>query len=65
GFARSQVGRIFTTNAVKLLEKVGIAPKGTVQVQEVLSTAADGLVDGAKMEIFTPMYLIVGRKPLN
>ncbi|KAJ2517706.1 Delta(24)-sterol C-methyltransferase [Coemansia sp. RSA 2049] len=65
GFARSQVGRIFTTNAVKLLEKVGIAPAGTVQVQEVLSTAADGLVSGAKKEIFTPMYLIVGRKPLN
>ncbi|KAJ2355020.1 Delta(24)-sterol C-methyltransferase [Coemansia erecta] len=65
GFARSQVGRLFTTNAVKLLEKVGIAPKGTVQVQDVLSTAADGLVNGAKMEIFTPMYLIVGRKPLN
>ncbi|KAJ2629894.1 Delta(24)-sterol C-methyltransferase [Coemansia sp. RSA 1290] len=65
GFARSQIGRIFTTNAVKLLEKVGIAPQGTVQVQDVLSTAADGLVGGAKQEIFTPMYLIVGRKPLN
>ncbi|KAJ1646520.1 Delta(24)-sterol C-methyltransferase [Coemansia asiatica] len=65
GFARSQVGRIFTTNAVKLLEKVGIAPAGTYQVQEVLATAADSLVGGAKKEIFTPMYLIVGRKPMN
>ncbi|KAJ1731856.1 Delta(24)-sterol C-methyltransferase [Coemansia biformis] len=64
-FARSQIGRVFTSNAVKLLEKVGIAPSGTVQVQDVLITAADGLVGGAKMEIFTPMYLIVGRKPLN
>ncbi|KAJ1897418.1 Delta(24)-sterol C-methyltransferase [Kickxella alabastrina] len=65
GFARSQVGRVFTTNVVKLLEKVGIAPAGTVQVQDVLLTAADALVAGAKKEIFTPMYLIVGRKPLN
>ncbi|KAJ2803078.1 Delta(24)-sterol C-methyltransferase [Coemansia guatemalensis] len=64
-FARSQIGRVFTSNAVKLLEKVGIAPKGTVQVQDVLMTAADGLVNGAKQQIFTPMYLIVGRKPLN
>ncbi|KAJ1789081.1 Delta(24)-sterol C-methyltransferase [Coemansia sp. RSA 1807] len=65
GFARSQIGRVFTSNAVKVLEKVGIAPKGTVQVQDVLVTAADGLVEGGKAEIFTPMYLIVGRKPLN
>ncbi|KAJ2161940.1 Delta(24)-sterol C-methyltransferase [Coemansia sp. RSA 552] len=65
GFARSQVGRVFTTNAVKLMEKVGIAPQGTVQIQDVLLTASDGLVSGAKLEIFTPMYLIVGRKPTN
>ncbi|KAJ1999287.1 Delta(24)-sterol C-methyltransferase [Coemansia thaxteri] len=65
GFARSRLGRVFTTNAVKVLETVGVAPSGTVKVQEVLSTAADGLVAGAKLEIFTPMFLIVGRKPLN
>ncbi|KAJ1958902.1 Delta(24)-sterol C-methyltransferase, partial [Dipsacomyces acuminosporus] len=64
-FARSQIGRVFTSNAVKALEKVGIAPAGTSQVQDVLMTASDGLVGGAKLEIFTPMYLIVGRKPLN
>lgn len=64
-FARSTVGRWFTSNAVKCLERVGVAPKGTVQVQEVLMKAADGLVTGAKLEIFTPMYLIVGRKPLK
>ncbi|KAJ2774711.1 Delta(24)-sterol C-methyltransferase [Coemansia nantahalensis] len=64
-FARSRVGRVFTSNAVKILEKVGIAPAGTVKVQDFLVDAADGLVDGGKLEIFTPMYLIVGRKPLN
>ncbi|KAJ1920971.1 Delta(24)-sterol C-methyltransferase [Mycoemilia scoparia] len=65
GFARSEVGRKFTTNGVALLEKVGIAPKGTVKVQEVLMTAADGLVKGAKIGIFTPMFLVVAQKPLN
>ncbi|KAJ2740089.1 Delta(24)-sterol C-methyltransferase [Coemansia sp. BCRC 34301] len=64
-FARSRVGRKFTSKAVKVLEKVRIAPKGTFKVQDVLTTAADSLVAGAKIEIFTPMYLIVGRKPLN
>ncbi|KAJ2830108.1 hypothetical protein FBU31_002556, partial [Coemansia sp. 'formosensis'] len=43
GFARSHIGRKFTSNAVRVLEKVGIAPKGTVKVQDVLTTAADSL----------------------
>ncbi|KAJ2786457.1 Delta(24)-sterol C-methyltransferase [Coemansia interrupta] len=64
-FARSQIGRLFTSNAVKLLEKVGIAPAGTYKVQDILATGADALVAGGKEKVFTPMYLIVGRKPLN
>ncbi|KAJ2694998.1 Delta(24)-sterol C-methyltransferase [Coemansia sp. IMI 209128] len=65
GFARSHIGRKFTFGAVKTLETLRIAPKGTAKVQTVLTTAADSLVDGGRLEIFTPMYLIVGRKPLN
>ncbi|KAJ1675029.1 Delta(24)-sterol C-methyltransferase [Spiromyces aspiralis] len=65
GFSRSTIGRKFTTNCVRLLEKFGIAPEGTVKVQEVLMTAADGLVEGAKIGIFTPMFLVVAQKPLD
>lgn len=43
---------------------MGVAPKGTQHMSQVLSVAQDNLVEGAKLGIFTPMYLLVGRKPL-
>ncbi len=45
-----------------LLEIVGLAPKGTKKTADALAVAADGLVAGAKLNLFTPMYLMVGRK---
>ncbi|KAG4966749.1 hypothetical protein JHK87_032400 [Glycine soja] len=48
---------------VKGLEYVGFAPKGSLRVQEFLEKAADGLVEGGKKEIFTPMYFFLARKP--
>uniref|UniRef100_F6I344 Sterol methyltransferase C-terminal domain-containing protein n=1 Tax=Vitis vinifera TaxID=29760 RepID=F6I344_VITVI len=44
-------------------EFVGLAPKGSQRVQAFLAKAAEGLVDGGKKEIFTPMYLFLARKP--
>lgn len=46
-----------------LLEKVGVAPQGTKKTADALATGADALVAGAKQHLFTPMYLMVGRKP--
>jgi sterol 24-C-methyltransferase len=34
-----------------------------VKTSDSLCAAADALVLGAKEKIFTPMYLMVGRKP--
>lgn len=45
------------------LEKAGLLPAGTSKTAESLGTGADALVQGAKRGLFTPMYLMVGRKP--
>ncbi|GAA5997946.1 sterol methyltransferase [Rhodotorula paludigena] len=56
-------GRNLTGWGVYWLEKVGLVPKGTHDVQEALKVAADSLVAGAKEDLFTPMMLFVARKP--
>ena len=48
---------------VGVLEMVGIAPKGTQKTADSLAKAADCLVAGGREKLFTPMYLMVGRKP--
>ncbi|XP_062101985.1 cycloartenol-C-24-methyltransferase-like [Humulus lupulus] len=62
-FQATAVGRFMTRNMVKALEFVGLAPKGSQRVQSFLEKAADGLFEGGKMEIFTPMYFFLVRKP--
>ncbi|KAJ3670208.1 hypothetical protein LUZ60_010532 [Juncus effusus] len=64
GFRLTSIGRFFTRNLVKALEKLHIAPEGSERVSSFLEKAAEGLVEGGKKQIFTPMYLIVVRKPL-
>ncbi len=60
----STVGRCITTNLCKMMESIGIAPKGTTKVTAALEDAAINLVNGAKQELFTPMMLFIARKPL-
>ncbi|CAN1342310.1 Cycloartenol-C-24-methyltransferase 1 [Linum perenne] len=62
-FRLTAAGRFFTKNLVKALEYVGLAPKGSQRVQDFLEKAAEGLVDGGKKEIFTPMFFFLARKP--
>ncbi|KAL9321755.1 hypothetical protein ACSQ67_009808 [Phaseolus vulgaris] len=64
-FRLTAVGRLFTKNMVKVLEYVGLAPKGSLRVQDFLEKAAEGLVEGGKKEIFTPMYFFLARKPVS
>jgi sterol 24-C-methyltransferase len=56
-------GRTFMHGLVGALETVGIAPKGTKKTADSLALAADCLVAGAREHLFTPMYLMVARKP--
>ncbi|KAG9147777.1 hypothetical protein Leryth_018822 [Lithospermum erythrorhizon] len=64
-FRLTAVGRFFTKNLVRALEKLSLAPKGSERVQAFLEKAAEGLVAGGQKEIFTPMYFFLARKPLQ
>jgi len=64
-FRMTHTARSIVHGFTGLLEIVGLAPKGSNKTANALATAADGLVAGAKLNLFTPMYLMVGRKPAN
>eukprot|EP00252_Welwitschia_mirabilis_P001081 TRINITY_DN11042_c0_g1_i1.p1 TRINITY_DN11042_c0_g1~~TRINITY_DN11042_c0_g1_i1.p1 ORF type:complete len:369 (+),score=45.96 TRINITY_DN11042_c0_g1_i1:263-1369(+) len=50
---------------ITLLSFLRIAPKGVVDVHEMLFNTADYLSRGGESGIFTPMHLMVCRKPLK
>ncbi|PCH35373.1 delta-sterol C-methyltransferase [Wolfiporia cocos MD-104 SS10] len=56
-------GRITTHYGLWAAEKLGLVPKGTWDVGETMKIAAEGLVEGGKRKLFTPMYLVICRKP--
>lgn len=60
----TQLGRFVAHNAVGGLEKLGLVPQGTKKTADSLGRAADCLVAGGKEKLFTPMYLMVARKPM-
>lgn len=49
-------GRIISHSAIWLMEKVGIMPKGTIEVTEQLKHALKGIVDGGKTKVWTIYY---------
>jgi sterol 24-C-methyltransferase len=53
---RTTLGRRATERIVPFLERSGLAPRGTVEASRVLNRAADALVAGGRLGIFTPMY---------
>ncbi len=59
----TKVSRTFVGMMLRTFESLRILPKGISKTQKVLLIAADGLVDGGIMEIFTPMYMILVQKP--
>lgn len=61
----THTARTFVHNFTGVLEKLGLAPAGTKKTADALAVGADCLVAGARENLFTPMYLMVGRKPLN
>jgi len=58
-------GMLVTHNAIKFMEFLGMLPKGTWEVGEALKVAASSLVKGGQTKLFTPMYLVISRKPLQ
>ncbi|KAF2473526.1 uncharacterized protein BDR25DRAFT_333045 [Lindgomyces ingoldianus] len=61
----TKIGRALVHKFVGALELIGVAPKGTQKTADSLAVAADCLVAGGREKLFTPMYLMVGRKPMN
>jgi sterol 24-C-methyltransferase len=59
----TKIGRGIIHKFVGGLEMIGLAPRGTQKTADSLALAADCLVAGGKEKLFTPMYLMVGRKP--
>eukprot|EP00735_Rhodelphis_limneticus_P015120 TRINITY_DN927_c0_g1::TRINITY_DN927_c0_g1_i1::g.16073::m.16073 TRINITY_DN927_c0_g1::TRINITY_DN927_c0_g1_i1::g.16073 ORF type:complete len:379 (+),score=120.58,sp/Q6ZIX2/SMT1_ORYSJ/46.60/7e-94,Sterol_MT_C/PF08498.5/1.6e-22,Methyltransf_31/PF13847.1/7.4e-13,Methyltransf_23/PF13489.1/7.9e-12,CMAS/PF02353.15/2.4e-11,Methyltransf_11/PF08241.7/1.5e-09,Methyltransf_11/PF08241.7/9.5e+03,Methyltransf_11/PF08241.7/2.6e+03,Methyltransf_12/PF08242.7/4e+03,Methyltransf_12/PF08242.7/2.3e-08,Methyltransf_12/PF len=64
-FRASSTGRKVTHLFCTVTEAVGLSPKGTVDIHRLLCEAADALVEGGKLGIFTPMFFHMGRKPEN
>ncbi|EME41188.1 hypothetical protein DOTSEDRAFT_73570 [Dothistroma septosporum NZE10] len=58
----THIGRGLVHRFVGGLEMIGLAPRGTQKTADSLAKAADCLVAGGKEKLFTPMYLMVGRK---
>lgn len=63
GFRGTSVGRTLTNLMLTALETLRLAPKGSVTVHRTLCKGADGLAAAGEEGIFTPMFLMVGRKP--
>jgi len=61
----SKPGRLITSTLCWVLERIGLAPKGTYKVQDMLTKTADDLVAGGQIGIFTPCYYFLARKPLS
>ncbi|CAL9156299.1 unnamed protein product [Musa hybrid cultivar] len=67
-WTRLKMGRIaYWRNhlVVSALAALRIAPKGVVDVHEMLCETARHLSDGGETGIFTPMHIILCRKPLE
>jgi sterol 24-C-methyltransferase len=44
-------------------ETIGFLPKGSQKTADSMALAADCLVQGGQKRLFSPMYLMVGKKP--
>lgn len=64
-FRMTSLGKFLTRALVRSFETIGVAPVGSFQTQCVLEVAGDCLSEGGSLGIFTPMFLMVGKKPVN
>lgn len=65
GILRSPWGRFYTNSLLTFMSKFNLVPPGVLETSQLLNNAAEMLVAGGELEIFTPMYLFVVEKPLD
>jgi sterol 24-C-methyltransferase len=56
-------GRNIVHSFTSVMETLGLFPIGSSKTAHSLDVAAECIVAGGKKKLFTPMYLMVGRKP--
>lgn len=64
-FQLSPPGMFITRNILWVLELIWLVPSGTYKVQEMLQQGGWGCAQGGHTGTFTPMWLMVARKPLK
>ncbi|KAI8098914.1 S-adenosyl-L-methionine-dependent methyltransferase [Halteromyces radiatus] len=65
GLLRSPWGRRYTDTLLTILHKFRMVPSGVLETSQLLNAAADNLVLGGEMGIFTPMFFFLVEKPLE
>ncbi|MFO1024590.1 MAG: methyltransferase domain-containing protein [Acetobacteraceae bacterium] len=61
----SGIGKHFTTAAVRVLEALRVAPRGSTTVARLLEQSGEVVVAAGQAGIFTPGLLVVARKPAS
>ena len=61
---RIPLGRKAFIASSRLVEAVGVFPKGAAEVVSLLDRTANAYVSGGRAGIFTPLYCFLARKPL-
>ena len=64
-FQFTPIGLFLTRNFLWFIEFFWLAPAGSYKVQEMLQQGGWGCVHGGVTGTFTPMFLMVARKPKN
>lgn len=64
-FASTAIGRTLSHSLLVVLEALGIAPANSVATSAMLRDGADNLVLGGKQGWFTPMQVVLARKPAH
>ena len=64
-FQMNPLGKFIIKNTLWIMEALWLAPSGTYKVQEMLVQGGWGCSQGGVTGVFTPMYLMVARKPLT
>jgi len=63
--ASTWLGRMLSHHLLVVLEAIGVAPSNSVATSAMLRDGADNLVLGGKQGWFTPMQVVLARKPVG
>lgn len=63
-FRRTPIGRAVVQWTIRLSESVGLFPRHSHRVVQMMDRTAEAYVNGGKEGVFTPLYCFLARKPL-